>query len=194
MKILKLLLIIQFKGRWTLYIKLLHLLNSSLYKTVAHGTVLAQIFLVLLFIRPASSNEEEIFLCAGSYWVFVEENAVKFDELEEQFYFWKFFKWKYTVLPQSGRSRSWHDAFVFPNSEKHNLASTSNKKPVLLENTRIAVNQTVAKPKRGYRKDTPFRNIEAFYLFVVQNDCVWNYSDQRFSYSSFQSADFHNCR
>ena len=62
------------------------------------------------------------------------------------------------------------------------------------ENTRIAVNQTVAKPKRGYRKDTPFRNIEAFYLFVVQNDCVWNYSDQRFSYSSFQSADFHNCR
>lgn len=71
---------------------MLHLLNSSLYKTVAHGTVLAQIFLVLLFIRPASSNEEEIFLCAGSYWVFVEENAVKFDELEEQFYFWKFFK------------------------------------------------------------------------------------------------------
>ena len=39
MKILKLLLIIQFKGGRTLYIELLHLLNSSLYKTVAHGTV-----------------------------------------------------------------------------------------------------------------------------------------------------------
>ena len=61
MKILKLLLIIQFKGGRTLYIELLYLLNSSLYKTVAHGTVLAQIFLVLLFIRPASSTEEEIF-------------------------------------------------------------------------------------------------------------------------------------
>lgn len=96
--------------------------------------------------------------------------------------------------PTIRQKSSWHDAFVFPNSEKHSLASTSNEKPVILENTRIAVNQTVAKPKRRYRKDTPFRNIEAFYLFVVQNDCVWNYSDQRFSYSSFQSADFHNCR